>query len=245
MESLVLVVKTQPSQNGYTFKESPYSSHSQLLSVMPGDGRGRKVLDVGCASGYLGRLLADRGYEVTGIERPGGAGSDFPENVRLIEHDLEQGFPSLAQEFDYVICADILEHLRDPASLLRQIWAVLKPTGLLVASLPNSGNFYFRLNILLGRFPQDDKGLFDRTHLHFYFWYGWKDLLSTGGFTVAERRLTGVPVGLAVPSMQESAIVKAAEGSAYLAAKIWPSLFAYQFVITARPEAPLAKGSSS
>ncbi len=38
--------------------------------------------------------------------------------------------------------------------------------GRLVASLPNSGNLYFHLNILMGRFPAHGRGLFDRTHLH-------------------------------------------------------------------------------
>src|SRR5947208_384730 len=151
---------------GYTYKSSPYSSHTLLVDALPPEGRGKRVLDIGCAAGYLAEILAGRGYEVVGIERPGGHGDSFPENVTLLEAALDRGLPPLPGKFDYVICGDIIEHLRDPASMLAQIGAVLEPDGRLVASVPNSGNLYFRLTVLAGRFPQDDKGLFDRTPLH-------------------------------------------------------------------------------
>src|SRR5207249_3657575 len=104
----------------------------------------------------------------------------------------------------------------------------------LVASLPNSGNLYFRLMILSGRFPQDDKGLFDRTHLHFYMWKGWLDLFQGAGFEIEERKVTGIPIGLAAPRWDGTAPVRALESGAYAAARLWPTLFAYQFVVTAR-----------
>jgi 2-polyprenyl-3-methyl-5-hydroxy-6-metoxy-1,4-benzoquinol methylase len=52
----------------YTLKEGPYSSHSLLLGQFPADGRGRRVLDVGCASGYLSGILASRGFQVTAMD---------------------------------------------------------------------------------------------------------------------------------------------------------------------------------
>jgi SAM-dependent methyltransferase len=133
-----------------------------------------------------------------------------------------------------VICGDILEHLRDPAKLLAQIAAILEPDGLLVASLPNSGNLYFRLTVLAGRFPQEDKGLFDRTHLHFYMWKGWSDLFESAQFQIDERKVTGIPVGLALPKWNETAPVRVLEWLAFKAARLRPTLFAYQFLVTAR-----------
>lgn len=149
----------------YEFKPSPYSSHSLLLRSLPEAGDGRRVLDLGCGDGYLGAILARRGYEVIGVDRAGGS---VPPGVTLIEADLDAGLPPLPGQFDFVLCADILEHLRDPLALLRQLPGLLAPSGVLVASLPNSGNIYFRLNILAGRFPRHECGLFDRTHLHFF-----------------------------------------------------------------------------
>src|SRR6266705_571440 len=91
---------------GYTYKASPYSSHSLLLDSLPAEGRGKRVLDIGCAAGYLSALLVERGYEVVGIERPGGHGDTFPDNVELVEADLDNGLPPLRGRFSYAICGD-------------------------------------------------------------------------------------------------------------------------------------------
>jgi SAM-dependent methyltransferase len=221
------------AQSGYTYKESPYSSHAILVGSLPLEGGGKRVLDVGCAGGYLSELLARRGYEVVGIERPGGH-DNFPAGIELIEADLDVGLPAVRGTFSYVICGDILEHLRDPARLLTQLAKVLAPDGALIASLPNSGNLYFRLTVLSGRFPKEEKGLFDGTHVHFYMWDGWRRLFEGSGFSIAERKVTGIPVGLAVPSWDGSAPVRALEWLAYALARMRGGLFAYQFVVIAR-----------
>jgi SAM-dependent methyltransferase len=218
----------------YTFKPSRWSSHTLLLGALPPDGAGRRVLDVGCGPGYLASLLAERGYRVTGIEQPGPYTASFPAAVELVEADLDHGLPALSGQFDYILCADILEHLRRPEILLRQLRAVLAPGGVLVASLPNSGNVWFRLNILLGRFPQEDKGLFDRTHVRFYMWKGWVDLFRGAGYEIDTVQPTAIPVSLVVPERWSgSSLVQAAESVFYGIARIRKELFAYQFVVRA------------
>ncbi|MEZ5354881.1 MAG: class I SAM-dependent methyltransferase [Bryobacteraceae bacterium] len=203
--------------------------------MLPAPGNGRRVLDAGCGNGDLSRLLAGRGYAVTALERPGGVTGQLPSAVRLIEHDLETGLPKFDAPFDFILCADILEHLRDPLSLLRQLRSTLAPGGELVASLPNSGNLYFRLIVLSGRFPQEEKGLFDRTHLHFYTWDGWRHLFTSAGFAMVEVCPTGVPVGLRFASHSGSWPVLAAESLSYRLARVWKRMFAYQFVARIRP----------
>jgi 2-polyprenyl-3-methyl-5-hydroxy-6-metoxy-1,4-benzoquinol methylase len=219
--------------SSYEFKPVPFSSHTLLLDILPAAGAGRRVLDLGCAHGYLGEALAARGYTVVGVEKPGLAGDRFPESVELVEADLDQGIPALGR-FDYVLCADILEHLQDPSALLRGIRPLLSAGGKLLASLPNSGHAYFRLNVLMGRFPQHDRGLFDRTHLHFYTWAGWVDLFTSNGYRIERVIPSATPFSLALPQWAGTPAVRLLDRIAHLFARFWKEMFAYQFVVSAQ-----------
>ena len=221
----------------YEFKASPYSSHSLLLQLVQAERRGDRILDVGCASGYLAEILVSKGFDIVGIDKPGAVSNGFPKTGTFISADLDAGVPHLTGTFDFILCADVLEHLREPLRLLQELRPYLAAGGRLLASLPNSGNLYFRLNVLMGRFPQHHRGLFDRTHLHFYTWSGWVSLFSKGGFVIESARPTGVPVGLAMPRWKDSFAVRLLERVAYYLALAWKKLFAYQFVVVARPEA--------
>jgi SAM-dependent methyltransferase len=231
-----MAVMATAAASPYRLKDSPYSSHSLLLASLPSSGDGRRVLDVGCAGGYLSTILASRGYRVTGIDSPGSALAGFPESIELLEADLDLGLPPLSGRFDFAICADVLEHLRRPANLLRELRGVLSTGGRLAASLPNSGHAYFRWKVLTGSFPADDRGLFDRTHLHFYTLRGWLDLFHATGFRIETLRSSGVPIGLALPKWEGSTAVRALERMSYESARCWTKMFAYQFIVTAAPE---------
>jgi hypothetical protein len=94
------------------------------------------------------------------------------------------------------------------------------------------------LTVLLGRFPRHDRGLFDRTHLHFHTWSGWRQLFQEAGFGLQSVVSSGVPVGLAMPRWHTTLAVKAAERLSFDLARLWKTMFAYQFIVTARPELP-------
>lgn len=212
----------------YEFKPERYSSHTLLLNALPERGEGRRVLDLGAGPGFLAAELARRGYDVTAVERTRGHADVF-----WIEGDLDGGLPALDGVFDYILCADILEHLREPEAALTQLLGVLALGGRVVASLPNSGNIYFRLVVLGGRFPREDRGLFDRTHLHFYTWDGWNELFAFCGMDFETVACTGIPVGLRFPGARSTQAALLAERVAFEFAKLWRTLFAYQFVVTA------------
>ncbi|MBM3794191.1 MAG: class I SAM-dependent methyltransferase [Acidobacteria bacterium] len=224
---------TTLSQSPYQFKSSRYSSHARVLELLPPVTNGARVLDVGCGPGYLCELLTERGYRVTGLERAGWGPPDGALGYTLIDADLDQRLPPLNERFDAIVCADILEHLRDPAALLQQLCCALAPGGRLIASLPNSGHLYFRLVILSGRFPKHDRGLFDRTHIHFLTWDGWRELLTGAGFTIRTAIPTSAPVGLALETQASAAAIRAAEWLSYGLANLRRQLFAYQFVVEA------------
>ncbi|MBZ2186869.1 MAG: class I SAM-dependent methyltransferase [Bryobacter sp.] len=207
----------------YTLKDSPYSSHQRLLALLDPARDGRRLLDVGCGNGFLSRLLAAKGFSVTGIEHS--LGFDGPPPA--IVHDLELPLPSLPGPFDVIVIGDVLEHLRQPDTLLRQLLPHLAPGGKILASLPNSGNLYFRLHILLGSFPEHDKGLFDRTHLHFWMLRNWRNLFDRSGYSFSLADVTGIPVGLAIPALSWL------EALCYHLARAWKTLLAYQFLVVA------------
>lgn len=217
----------------YTLKPSPYSSHSILLARLPEPGQGRRVLDVGCGNGYLAEILGNRGYDVAGIERPEGVSRELPPSIRFFPADLDREFPQLGT-YDTIVCADILEHLREPSELLRRLKRHLAPGGKFLCSLPNSGNIHFRLTVLAGRFPKEDKGLFDRTHVHFLTWNGWSNLFQEAGLAFTHIHPTGIPVGLRFPDWDGTVPISAAEALCYYLARLRKNLFAYQFVVEAK-----------
>ena len=217
----------------YTLKRGPYSSHSLLLEQVPAQPGQVRALDVGGGEGYLSQALTSRGCEVVCLAAPGSVRGTYP-GVSVVEADLDFAPPSLDGPFRYVVCGDVVEHVRDPARLLGWLRTLLDPEGRLLGSLPNSGHFHFRWNVLRGRFPADERGLFDRTHLHFYTWDGWCTLFAEAGFVIESVRPTPIPFGLALGLPEEHLIVRLLDAVYYGLARLWKTLFAYQFVIVAR-----------
>jgi SAM-dependent methyltransferase len=177
-------------------------------------------------------MLGRRGFSVTSVDLPN---TPHPSTVNFAGADLDCGLPPLSGFFDYVICADVLEHLRAPLDLLKQCRELMAEGATLVGSLPNSGHAWFRWNVLRGRFPQHERGLFDSTHLHFYTWDGWVALFHRSGLRIETVRPSAVPVGLALPRWNGTA-VSAMERVSFESARVWKEMFAYQFVVRARKE---------
>ena len=147
--------------NRYEHKDSPYSSHSLLLAALPANGQGKQILDVGCWDGSVSSLYLERGFKVVGIEQS--RHHNLPASIELIEANLHHGLPQISGTFNYIICADVLEHLLNPQLVLSQLHSHISRDGKLLASLPNSGHWFFRLMVLFGHFPKHDNGLFDRS----------------------------------------------------------------------------------
>ena len=109
--------------------------------------------------------------EVVGIEMDAGAAGKARERLDtvllgdLATVDLA---PIADRPFDVVLLIDVLEHLVDPVAALRRMTALLKPGGLVVASLPNVAHVWVIANLLAKRWPQKDRGIFDRTHVRFF-----------------------------------------------------------------------------
>src|SRR5205823_7166679 len=111
----------------------------------------------------------------------------------------DAGVPPLEGGFDAIVCADVLEHLRDPAAALAAVRHALAPDGEVVISIPNVAHLWVRLSLLAGRFDYAERGILDRTHLRFFTRRTLLALLARAGLAVDELRVTPVPLPLVVP----------------------------------------------
>jgi methionine biosynthesis protein MetW len=202
-------------------------SHALLLEAVPA---GAQVLDVGCAEGYLARALVARGCTVVGLE--------FDERAaevargaceRVVTGDVED--PDVRAQvdtpFDRVLFGDVLEHLADPAAVLRWAVTLLGADGRAVVSLPNIAHWTGRRELARGRFPRADHGLFDRTHVRFFTRATARELVEDAGLIVEDEAFTPAPLPLQsrLPALGKltPALLKRR-----------PELFALQVVLTCR-----------
>ena len=96
----------------------------------------RKILDVGCGTGEFGRHRPSPDVEIHGVDVDAGAVERAQRFETAICLDLETApLPYEAASFDGVLAKDILEHVHDPGRLVREIHRVLRPGGVLVASV--------------------------------------------------------------------------------------------------------------
>ena len=133
---------------------------------------GQRVLELGTGPGTVTRILHSKGCKVTGVEMdPETLAMCAPFCERTLQANLEDPtwHQSLAGEkFDVVMCADVLEHLRDPRPLLTLLQQFLNDTGCVLMSLPNATHLSVVASLMAGRFPYQTKGLLDTTHLRFF-----------------------------------------------------------------------------
>ncbi|MDB5099860.1 MAG: methyltransferase protein [Cyanobacteria bacterium RYN_339] len=158
----------------------------QLRQVPPGS----RVLELGCASGYVSKLLVERlGCTVTGVELL----EEYAALARahcaevlvgnLDQLDLTQALAG--RQFDVVLAGDVLEHLLDPRRTLTQARALLAPGGRVVATIPNIAHGDVRLALLAGRFDYRRLGLLDETHVRFFTHSTVRQLFEQAGLAVA------------------------------------------------------------
>lgn len=193
-------------------------AHRHVLDLVP---PGSRVLDVGCAEGYLAAELAARGCAVVGVEPDARAAAVARERgISVLEFDVEEVALD-ASAFDVVLFVDVLEHLREPAPVLAQAAAA----GRAVVSIPNIAHWTGRRALLRGTFPREDHGLFDRTHLRWFTRAETHRLAHDAGFRVVEERFADAPL----PLESRFPRLRALRAPALRAA---PELFALQVVLS-------------
>jgi len=155
--------------SNYCFDNHKYSTHNTIINNI---GQNKVICDIGCNKGYLGQKASSTN-QFYGLDFSQEQINKLKEKSfykDAIQYDLN----NLTRlpwniKFDLLIFADVLEHTLFPKNILRFfVMNYLKDDGEVIISLPNIANWQIRIQLLMGEFNYTNKGILDKTHLHFY-----------------------------------------------------------------------------
>jgi len=143
-----------------------------LKNVNPGS----KVLEFGCGNGYMTQYLKEElGCSLYIIEinnEDGKDASQYADHYLIGDDgDIEKYNWLLSwndQKFDHIIFADVLEHLYDPSTVLKESAALLKDNGTILISIPNVSHNSIIIDLINNNFEYRELGLLDNTHIRFF-----------------------------------------------------------------------------
>jgi 2-polyprenyl-3-methyl-5-hydroxy-6-metoxy-1,4-benzoquinol methylase/chromosome segregation ATPase len=221
--------------------EGSLDKNSSLYLMLQQVGRRKDVLDVGCSSGYLAKLMSSNDCNVVGIEiNPEVAETARKYCSQVFVADLD--FVGLAdavegRTFDVIVFGDVLEHLRNPARILDEARSLLRADGYVVASIPNIAHGAIRLALLRGDFDYKEIGILDETHLRFFTLKTIEEMLLEAGYEI--KRIDRTKVDVFGNSSELSAVpdVSREEFDEETIARVQqdPEFDTLQFVIQALP----------
>ncbi|MCD4701552.1 MAG: class I SAM-dependent methyltransferase [Candidatus Aegiribacteria sp.] len=170
-----------------TFMKIFNRRHRDLLR----HARGKRLLEIGCAYGFLLNYLDERGWEVQGIEISP-LSSEYARNeLGLNVHTGSVESADLKEHsFDVILLLDVLEHLHRPCDILRRIRELLSPEGILVVQCPWELYHWEEITeaIIKGKRPGTIKPDAVPTHLYFFQPRTLDAILEKGGFKICARQ---------------------------------------------------------
>lgn len=136
----------------------------------------KRVLDAGCATGKLARVLRrNKNCQIIGMEYDDEAITICKKNrdfEKVVKVDLNKvtitDFPLYQNSFDYIIFADVLEHLYNPSQVVNVFKKFLKKDGYFLFSIPNVAHASIKANLLLDNWDYTELGILDKTHVRFF-----------------------------------------------------------------------------
>ncbi len=195
-------------------------SHTRRDRILAlASGVGMRVLDVGCAAGALAGRIKERGNWVGGIELSDEGRRQAAERLdKVWSFDIEGSWPDEVQQadLDLVILGEVLEHVFDPVTVLRSVARSLKSDGAIIITTPNFMTWTNRLRFLAGDLRYQKEGMFDFGHIRWFTHRYLKEVLAESGFQITDERHIIFP------------------GKLTSLLKLWPSVFAWQFIVKAR-----------
>lgn len=209
-----------------------YSSHQIAAALVPD---GSRVLDIGGGNGCLADMLAGtKKCRVTIIDNLLRIASGFCH--RSITHDLAAPIDFDLPEADIILLLDVIEHLPRPnhAALLDHLRQRFDdPPVRVVISVPNTAFFPVRFVFaFLGKLNYGRRGILDDTHAFLFTRASLAGLLEDCGYDILAWHQSAAPYELAIGKSRLSDLLGRINA---VAAKLWPTLFAYQIIVEATP----------
>lgn len=228
----------------YRLHRDPRSSHQQIAALVQSLNLS-PILDVGAAQGMLGHLIQGSGLVIDAVEaNPDWAGQARPYYRNTWANIIEDA-PLPQREYKLVVCADVLEHTPDPVSVLKQLRAAATDDATFIISLPNVAHVAVRIMLLFGYFPKMDRGILDRTHLHFFTKDTAQETLRQAGLHIQRITATGIPLDEVWKTGESKLPFRMMQRVQHLALDLAPRLFGMQWVMVARGNGnPVARASS-
>jgi len=183
-------MKSKSSVYSQKFSSSSFNKNNNTYSyilnqIKPTD---KYIFDVGCSSGFIGKQIKKK-FPKTIVYGADNNLEDLKKASKALDKtfqiDLNYFDPKeIKQKFDYIIIADVVEHLTNPNKLLSSLPILLKPNGKVLLSIPNFSHYTVINRLLTHKWKYDNFGLLDKTHVHFYTYKTICELIKANKFTI-------------------------------------------------------------
>jgi hypothetical protein len=222
----------QETQLPYVDKVDPWSSHAWIRDRLAKLPPGARVLDVGAASGTLGRMCSQQYIVLNGIEpEQEWAEVARPFYANLLRSTLDRAPVQFLGGYQVVVLADVLEHMANPDLALTRLVDLQDSRTVFMISVPNVANLWVRINLLFGRFDYSERGILDRTHLRFFTRRSLIEMLDCCGLRPTRIHATPIPLNLVHPFFAHNRLGKAFHQALALLTGVLPTLLGYQFIV--------------
>ena len=163
-----------------------------------------RILEFGPANGRMTRYLSEKKnclVDIVEIDEEAGAESSRFSNKSFIgseKGDIEKynWLKELEDErYDYIVFADVLEHLHNPKEVLEKCRNILKDTGAIIISVPNIAHNSVLIDLINDEFKYNDIGLLDNTHISFFTYKSLVRMVEQAGYKPEIEKATFCKVG--------------------------------------------------
>lgn len=167
------------------FKKNGLSPTQQKIIEIIGEDK--TILEIGSSAGYMTKIFLENGCKVDVVESDSEVISKIPKGTRkILNKSIEEAliYKEL-NNYDFIIMADVLEHLVNPEQVLKKLLKIASDKTRLIISVPNIASWAMRKQLFFnGDFEYRESGLLDKTHLHFYTVNTLPKILSKNGWKV-------------------------------------------------------------